>query len=180
MGPWVQYGVEHSVGVFGGVSEIYWIGSKAKVTLAVVSCPRGDDKLKSDLVELKVGGIETIVSMLEPDEAAWLGLRSEEKLAREIGMDFVSFPIPDGNVPFSGSRFDHFVADLVRRVNSGEAVGVHCRGSIGRSTVTAACTLIRLGLGADKALAAVQAARGCPVPDTLAQERWILHYRPVL
>ena len=55
------------------MSEIYWLGTRPKVTMAVVSCPRGDDKLKTDLVELKNGGIDTIVSLLEKDEAAWMG-----------------------------------------------------------------------------------------------------------
>ena len=49
--------------------------------MAVVSCPRGDDKLKSDLTELKTGGIDTLVSLLERDEAAWLGLGDEGPLA---------------------------------------------------------------------------------------------------
>ena len=168
------------MGVFNGVSEIYWIGTRPKVTLAVVSCPRGNGRLKSDLVELKIGGIDTIVSMLEPDEAAWLGLAEEEKLANEVGMNFLSFPIPDANVPSDVHRFEVFITDLARRVIQGENVGVHCRGCIGRSTVIAACTLIRLGFAPDISLASVQAARGCPVPDTVAQERWILSYRPLL
>lgn len=159
--------------------DIYWIGTRPKVTLAVVSCPRGDSRLRSDLVELKVGGIDTVVSLLEPDEAAWLGLGDEGLMAEEVGLNFISFPIPDANVPLNSVMFQSFVTDLASRVSSGERIGVHCRGSIGRSTVTTACTLIQLGFSAHAALAAVEAARGCAVPDTLEQERWILHYRPL-
>ena len=163
-----------------GVSEIYWLGTRPKITLAVVSCPRGDEKLKSDLFELKSAGIDTVVSMLEPDEAAWLGLADEGRLAEDLGLSFISYPIPDANVPSDPKMFERFIADLARRVIAGENVGVHCRGCIGRSTVATACTLIQLGFTVHTALAAVQAARGCAVPDTLEQERWILHYRPVL
>lgn len=161
------------------MSEIYWIGTRPKVTLAVVSCPHGDSMLKSDLVELKVGGIDTVVSLLEPDEAAWLGLGDEGALAEEVGLNFISFPIPDANVPLDPTVFQSFVANLARRVIEGESIGVHCRGCIGRATVTTACTLIQLGFSSKTALAAIGAARGCAVPDTLEQERWILRFRPL-
>ena len=163
-----------------GVSKIYRLGTRPAVTLAVVSCPRGDDKLKSDLFELKSGGIDTIVSLLESDEAVWMGLANEGPLAQDAGMNFISFPIPDANVPLDPVMFQDFVSVLASRVIAGENIGVHCRGCIGRSTVLAACTLIQLGFTAETALAAVEAARGYAVPDTLEQERWILHYRPVL
>jgi protein-tyrosine phosphatase len=54
---------------------------------------------------------------------------------------------------------------------------VHCRGCIGRSTVTAACALIHLGWKPESALVAIQAARGVLVPQTQEQEDWILHYQ---
>lgn len=162
------------------MSEIYWMDTRPRVSLAVVSCPRGDDRLRPDLIELKVGGIETIVSMLEPDEAAWMGLADEGRVAEGVGLNFMSFPIPDGNVPLDVSMFQGFVAQLAARVNARESIGVHCRGCIGRATLAVACTLVQLGFDSQSALAAVERARGCQVPDTMAQERWILHYRPVL
>jgi len=162
------------------VSEIYWIGTRPKVSLAVVACPRGDDRLKTDLIDLKGAGIHTVVSMLEPDEAAWMGLADEGRIAEDVGLNFISFPVPDRNVPLDVVMFQNFIADLAARVKDGENIGVHCRACIGRATVAVACTLIHLGFTPGTALAAVQAARGCAVPDTLAQERWILHYRPVL
>jgi Predicted protein-tyrosine phosphatase len=159
------------------LSEIYWIGTRPKVTLAVVSCPRGDGRLRSDLIEMKMAGVDTVVSMLEPDEAAWMGLAHEGQVAEEVGLNFISFPIPDANVPLDPELFQRFIVDLAGKVMAGENVGVHCRGCIGRSTVTAGCLLIQLGFTPDTALAAIGAARGCAVPDTLAQERWILNYR---
>jgi protein-tyrosine phosphatase len=80
-------------------------------------------------------------------------------------------------VPANVTTFRAFVAGLADRLRAGERIGVHCRGSIGRSTVTAACTLIHLGWKAKDALAAIQAARGCVVPDTTEQQRWILKYK---
>jgi protein-tyrosine phosphatase len=163
-----------------GVKDIFWIEGESQVALAVVLRPHGDDLLKDEMVRMKKGGIETVVSLLEPDEAAWLGLAEEGPLAVEAGLQFLSFPIPDINVPMNSGAFRGFVAGLADRLRAGEHIGVHCRGSIGRSTVTAACTLIHLGWKPSQALAAIEVARGCSVPDTPQQERWILEYKAEL
>lgn len=160
------------------MSEILWIGTMPKIPLAVVLCPRSEN-LKQALVEWKEGGIETVVSLLEKDEAVWLGIGEEGPTAEELGLNFLSFPIPDANTPLNPAAFRAFVTGLADRLVAGERICVHCRGSIGRSTVTTACALIHLGFSPAAALAAVEEARGCPVPDTLAQERWILNYRPL-
>jgi len=160
------------------VSTIYWLDTEPKVAMAVVSCPRGDEKLKGDLADLKSGGIDTVLSLLEEDEAVWLGLGDEGKMAKEAGMNFISFPIPDANVPMDPVKFQLLVADLAIRVMAGETIGIHCRGCIGRSTVMAACMLIHLGFAAETALSVIETARGCPIPDTMEQENWILRFRP--
>ena len=98
-------------------------------------------------------------------------------MAEEAGMQFLSKPLVDANVPLDVVAFRSFVAGLASRLTSGERIGVHCRGSIGRSTLIAACTLIHLGWPARKALRVIEEARGCPVPDTPQQERWILEYK---
>jgi hypothetical protein len=54
---------------------------------------------------------------------------------------------------------------------------MHCRGSIGRAPVTAACTLVHLGWTPADALKAIEKARGCSLPDTEEQRRWILSYK---
>ena len=139
-------------------------------------CPFGGDELEVELLEIKRGGVETLVSLLRVNEAVMLGVDQEGPLARKIGLQFLSHPIPDGHIPPDTAAFRTFVRGLAARVRSGEHLGVHCRGSIGRSTVTAACTLIHLCWAPNVALDAIEAARGCPVPDTLEQEDWILRY----
>ena len=54
---------------------------------------------------------------------------------------------------------------------------MHCRGSIGRAPLTAACTMIHLGWDAKDALEAIQTARGYEIPDTAEQLRWVLKYK---
>lgn len=161
------------------VSEIFWIVTKPKVPLAVVRCPRGDTLLKPDLIELKEGGIDTLISLLERDEASWLGLAEEAAVAEQLGMQFLSFPIPDANIPLNPGEFRTLVSNLAERLANGERIGVHCRGCVGRSTVLTASVLIQLGISPEITLAAIEKARGRAVPDTPEQERWILRYQPV-
>ncbi len=148
-------------------------------TLAIVLRPRGDDWLEDEIQRLKLNGVQTIVSMLEPWEAEGLGLALEASVAEQSGLNFLSYPIPDRQTPSDLSSFRRFAASLAERVRGGERVGVHCRGSIGRSTVMAGSVLVHLGWEPRKALLAVALARGCPVPDTEEQRDWILAYEAI-
>ena len=133
--------------------------------------------LEDDLLAMRRAGIQTLVSMLENREAALLGLADERFEAMHLGLEFLSFPIPDTRIPPDAAAFRAFAEDLAVRLRIGRRIGIHCRGSIGRATVTAACALIHLGWRPKAALEAVAAARGCSVPDTQQQEDWILHYK---
>ncbi|MGH9564173.1 MAG: protein-tyrosine phosphatase family protein, partial [Terracidiphilus sp.] len=155
------------------MNEVFWIEGDPQVGLAIVLCPYGGANLGEELRAIAQSGVEALVSLLEPNEAGWLGLREEGPLAEQAGMRFLSFPIQDVHVPASLTAFRTFVAGLAERLRSGERIGMHCRGSIGRAPLTAACTLIHLGWSAQHALAAIEKARGCPVPDTQEQLQWI-------
>ena len=159
------------------MTGIFWIEGSPGPPLAVVLCPLGQAGLKQELLRIRRGGVQTLVSLLEQGEAKWLGLADEGPQAERLGLRFLSFPIPDTCVPADASAFRSFVEGLAGRLRAGERLGVHCRGSIGRSTVTAACALIHLGWKPEAALSAIESARGCPVPGTEEQLRWILRYK---
>jgi protein-tyrosine phosphatase len=159
------------------VQDIFWIGGDNAPSLAIVLRPRGEDWLEDEMSRLKRNGVGTLVSMLEPQEATSLGLASEAEKAHGAGLQFLSFPIPDRNLPGDTSAFRTFVSGLAERLNSGEHVGIHCRASIGRATIASACTLIHLGWNPQAALMAIETARGVPVPDTYEQTAWILRYK---
>lgn len=149
---------------------------KVPIPLAIVLCPRGGRHLAGEMAYLKRAGIQTLVSLLSDEQVEMLDLANEGLEARRVGIEFLHHPIPDHQLPANPQAFRSFVAGLANRLVAGESIGIHCWGSIGRATVTAACTLIHLGWPAATALAAVEAARGCPVPDTEEQEHWILNY----
>jgi protein-tyrosine phosphatase len=158
------------------MSDIFWIDGNPPPGLAVVTRPRGDDRLQEGLLRLKQGGIRTLVSLLPPHEADWLGMAEEPASAGKAGLEFLSYPIFDGYVPTDIALFRAFVDDLAERLRAGQHIGIHCRASVGRATIVAACTLIHLGWKPPAALAAVEEARGCPVPDTEEQRAWIMAY----
>lgn len=160
-----------------GVKEIFWVEGDSTVRLAIVLRPRGNDWLEDEVVRISKDGVDTLVSMLEEDEAASLGLAEECLITEKSGLTFLNYPIPDRTNPSDISSFRKFVANLAELARAGHSIGIHCRGSIGRATVATACTLITLGWKADEALNAIEQARGCAVPDTEEQREWIRRFK---
>ena len=169
------------------MNGVYWIYGPspepgvatqfAPLPVAVVLCPRGGRDLLKEMQHLRRSGVDTVVSLLSYEQIDMLELEQEGPLARRAGMQFLHHPIPDHELPPDPQAFIDFVEELAQRARNGERLGIHCWGSIGRATVTATCTLIHLGWTPAEALAAVETARGCPVPDTDEQELWILNYK---
>jgi protein-tyrosine phosphatase len=157
--------------------DIFWISGNPPAALAIVLCPPGGRGLRDELLVMKRAGIGTLVSLLEEHEAHLLGLSEEGHLAGQAGLHFLSFPLPDAHLPQDRASFKAFAGRLADRLRAGEAVGIHCRGSIGRSTVAAACALIHLGWTPHAALAAITTVRGVTGPETQEQEDWILRYK---
>lgn len=118
-----------------------------------------------------------VVSLLEPAEAHELGLGEEAALCRAAGLDFVSFPIADRGLPGSMTATLALVDHLAGHLAGGGSVGIHCRASIGRSGLLAACLLVRQGETAGKAFARISQARGLQCPDTAAQIAWVEGFR---
>jgi protein-tyrosine phosphatase len=73
------------------------------------------------------------------------------------------------------ASFLHSIEQLAEMVRELRFLGVHCRESIGRSSVLAVFVLVRLGCDVNEAFDAVEAARGCSIPD--APEQRTVGYR---
>jgi protein-tyrosine phosphatase len=145
--------------------------------LAIVLCPRGGSALYQDLLKLRRAGIDVLVSMLSDDQIVMLELEEESLIAERLGMSFIHHPIPDHQVPGNPRAFRALVNDLAQQLRDGHRVGIHCWGSIGRAPLTTACTLIHLGWEPQNALAAIESARGCEVPETEEQRQWVLNFK---
>ena len=152
--------------------SIYWITAARPHRIAIIARPRGWDWLEDDIKNLSRGGIEVLVSLLTTGERDGLGLAEEERFCDRNGIRFFNFQIPDRSVP-DERKIPVLLHTLVRQVNLGRGVGLHCRAGIGRSSMLAALLLARLGWAPQAAFTAISQSRGCRVPDTLEQEQWV-------
>jgi protein-tyrosine phosphatase len=125
---------------------------------------------------MRLAGVDILVSMLPADEAIELGLAAEEQLCEQAGITFRSFPIPDRQTPSSMTAFSKFVAELSSEAQAGRSIAVHCRASIGRSSLLLAGLLVSEGLTPEDAFSRLSTARGVEVPDTPEQVRWVRQF----
>jgi protein-tyrosine phosphatase len=115
-----------------------------------------------------------VVCLLEDEEIDALGLGDEAALCRSHRIEYVGFPIKDRGVPPVVGEADRLSQTIASKVAGGASIAIHCRAGIGRSSVIAACVLIRLGCDPQSAFDRISKARGTPVPDTDEQREWII------
>jgi protein-tyrosine phosphatase len=154
-------------------SSPYWIDAGSGRRIAILSRPRGGDWLGDEINAWKSADIAVAVSLLTPEEAAEFDLKDEAILCRDAGIDFELFPIVDRGIPTSRPAFSELIQRLHQRMESGEALGVHCRAGIGRSALVVAAVLLSFGFTAQEAFRRIQEARGLPVPETPEQRHWV-------
>ena len=70
-------------------------------------------------------------------------------------------------------QFFAFIDQLHGYLGNGGGVAIHCRMGIGRSSLVAACLLVKSGFLADDAFGSISRDRGMRVPDTLSQIEWV-------
>jgi protein-tyrosine phosphatase len=161
-------------------TELYWIDGPWPGKLALAARPRGGDWLADEIASWRRAGIDTILSLLTPEEEQDLDLQNEATETRTQGLEFVSLPIPDRQVPSSEGTVMSTLEELDTALKSGKNAVIHCRQGIGRTGLVAACLLITKGLSPETAVRNLSAARGVPVPETLEQRRWIDRYAAIL
>jgi protein-tyrosine phosphatase len=157
-------------------TELYWIEGPWRGRLAIMPRPRGGDWLEDEIQSWRRSGVDVIVSLLTREEQTELNLADEGALCRAHDIDFVSFPIVDRSVPSSSELFSEQLIKLGEQLANGKNVAVHCRQGIGRAALMAICVLILSGLEPAAAVERVGAARGCSVPETSEQRRWIAEF----
>jgi protein-tyrosine phosphatase len=151
----------------------YWLNLREAWRLAIMPRPRAGDWLVDEIAGWKVEGIDIVVSLLDQHEVDELELHRLPAACRDAEIEFVAFPIPDRGVPASLRGTQRLVLRLSDAVAEGKAVAVHCRAGIGRSSLVAACVLVRNGYDVNSAFDTIAKARGLEVPDTEAQRAWV-------
>ena len=157
-------------------TELYWIEGPWPGRLAIAPRPRGGDWLEDEICSWRRSGVDIVLSLLTPDEIAELSLAEEEKLCRANSIQFVPFPILDRGIPSSMQGFSELVTKLAERLADGKNMVIHCRQGIGRAALVAICLLVISGVDSAAAIQRVGLARGCSVPETPDQQRWIADF----
>ena len=161
-------------------TTLHWVQGPWLGKLALASRPRGGDWLEDEMADWRRAGMDTVLSLLTQEEERDLDLKQEASQAKAAGMNFVSLPIPDRQVPTSRSEVSAMLDRIDADLSAGRNVVIHCRQGIGRTGLIAACLLIGKGQTPKAAVNAVSAARGNQVPETDEQRRWIDHYAAAL
>jgi protein-tyrosine phosphatase len=160
-------------------TELYWVDGPWPGKLALAARPRGGDWLADEMSNWRRAGVDAVLSLLTPGEEDDLELRSERARAGVCGMDFLSFPIPDRQVPDSEAGLTSTLEAVDAKLSAGRNVVVHCRQGVGRAGLVAACLLVAKGLAPEDAVGRLSAARGEEVPETSEQRRWIDRYAAI-
>ena len=157
-------------------TELDWIEGAWRGRLAIMPRPRGGDWLEEEIQSWRRSGVDVVVSLLTREEQTELNLRDEESICRANSIEFISFPIVDRSVPSSAEAFSEQMIKLAEHLANGQNIAVHCRQGIGRAALVAIRLLTLSGMEPAPAIERVGAARGCVVPETPEQRRWITDF----
>jgi protein-tyrosine phosphatase len=157
-------------------TELYWIEGAGPGRLAISPRPRGGDWLEDEVRSWQQSGLDMIVSLLTSDEIADLDLLQEPEFCQTFNLQFLNFPIVDRGVPSSRRATRELVKTLADALAEGKTLLIHCRQGIGRSALIAACLPVLSGMDAETAFQRISTARGCSVPETIEQRKWVIEF----
>lgn len=159
---------------------IDWLGHPAfEGRIGLTHCPGGRvGSFRAELAEIQASGATALVTLVEEDELAALGVPSLGRFAGEAGLTWYHLPIVDFGVP--DRTFErHWAAvgpELLERLRAGEAVVIHCYAGLGRTGMVAARLLVDAGEVPAQAMRLVRRVRRGAIQNT-EQERWVLDLR---
>jgi protein-tyrosine phosphatase len=156
--------------------NVFWINDDKLGRIGLMPRPRGGDWLEDEICSIRDSGADVIVSLLERQEITELELESEQSICEAQGLQYISFPIPDRDVPLSRQETARLVGKVIELASEGKSIIIHCRQGVGRSAMIAACMLAEGGMSVADEFERIREARGCPVPETEDQRAWVGEY----
>jgi protein-tyrosine phosphatase len=148
----------------------------SKGSISLMPKPPGGKLLPDYIDYLNNKNINVVVSLLQFDEINTFSLVNEWSHCTEFDIEFINFQIKDHGVPQFFVPFNQLIEKLTQDVNEGKNIAIHCFAGIGRTGLTAASILIKLGMQVDLALISLSQTRGLRVPETIDQITWLHHH----
>ena len=155
------------------LARLYSVQKLSPGKLSIMPRPRGGDWLDDEIKALSAERVDILVSLLMPEEVSELALQNEAEACRGQDILYLSYPIPDHNVPpYSRATFD-LLEELKAYLTQGKHLAIHCRMGLGRSALIAASVLVLNGFTPERACKLLSSARGYHVPETEEQRAWV-------
>jgi ADP-ribosylglycohydrolase len=121
--------------------------------------------LDLDLAHLRELGVDALFLLVEDGELDSCHVPELPAVMAADGPELIRFPITDTHLPADPIAYREAIADLARRVRTGEFIAIACRGGIDRSGMSAACLYREIGLDFNEAIRRTQAARHNSIKD---------------
>ena len=157
-------------------TEIHWVHDFQPGRLAIMPCPRGGECLEDEIRFLVNLDVHVLVSLLTRDDALECELTDESELCGRFGLEYLSFPIEDHQIPRSITDVAALVDNLAERLARRKNIAIHCLAGIGRSGLIAACLLTTAGFSPQQAFDKLSRARGFTTPETEQQCQWVIDF----
>ena len=134
---------------------------------------------KHDVRQIMAWGAASVLTLMEDDELAALGVDHLQACVKSMGMQWHFAPIRDLSAP--GKEFEQAWTatgtTIRRQLAEGKKILVHCRGGLGRTGMIVARILMDFGLSTQEAITRVRQIRPGAI-QTREQEEHLEEYVP--
>ena len=115
-------------------------------SLLLHSMPGRYEAIESVWSHVKTEAVTAIVCLAEKNELHEKSFEYARALETgTVPCSVISFEVPDRDAPADRDGFWRLAGDIAKRLQSGEAVLIHCAGGVGRTAMLAVCVLLALG-----------------------------------
>jgi len=136
--------------------------------LLLHSMPGRFERIEKVWHQLKSDSVGAIVCLTEEYEIRTKSSKYAEALETgTVPCSVLPFEIREGGVPEDRDAFWALANDVANRLQSGEALLIHCAGGVGRTAMLAVSVLLALGEPINEAESAV--SRAGSIVETMAQ-----------
>jgi protein-tyrosine phosphatase len=116
---------------------------------------------KSTFAEFREKGVDTVLMLVDDEEAQQHSSHDLRSLYKDAGMEVIQFPIIDHDIPPEGAKagIRKVLEEALDQIKAGRHLVIHCYAGIGRTGMFAALL--------------AQMALDCPPEDSVA---WVREY----